>query len=104
MFVSVIVCILIFIFLLFIGGYYITWGIIVGGASEEGDSSSTQDVRFNNCFDDESTHPSKAYSEMACQPNKARHSHYSGSGSESGGNYSCGGSESRSSNDIDIEY
>jgi len=64
---------------------------------EEGDPSSTLDVRFDDIFDDEFERPSRV-----------RNRYHSGSGSESGGDQLGYGSEfvgtkSRSSDEVDIE-
>jgi len=56
-------------------------------------------------------HPSRAYNEPAHQPSRAGHRYYSGSSSgsgigsssESGGDHSSGDTESRSSDDVNIE-
>lgn len=79
-------------------------------ASNEGDSPSTRDMRFDDLFEDESAHPSRAYNELACQLGNR---HYSGSGSssssDSGGDQLGGhgieskGTESRSDDDVNIE-
>lgn len=92
-----------------------------GGALKEGvDSLYTQDVTYEDVFEDEPAHPSIAYSEPTCQPRRAGCRYYSesgsgscsglgsGSGSALGGDQIGGGSEFEgtnlgSSDDINVE-